>query len=119
MKNLADLKEFDYWLAVAKNNNISYNIFYGRVRRLGWEYKSAATTPPTLPARLKYKGLEYALYKGEDLLSVGTLEEIVEETGRTIESLKFMRTPTYKKRFQNSKKALQLVILDDEEDEGW
>lgn len=40
----------------------------------------------------------YALYKGDEYIADGTLEEIAEKTGRKLASLKWMLTPTAKKR---------------------
>lgn len=40
----------------------------------------------------------YALYKGDEYITDGTLEEIAEKTGRKLASLEWMLTPTAKKR---------------------
>lgn len=42
----------------------------------------------------------YALYKGEQNLADGTLEEIARKTGKTYRSLKWMTYPIYKRRIQ-------------------
>lgn len=49
---------------------------------------------------------EYALYKGEELICMGTAEHIAEVTGVKVRSVEWMRTPTYKKRASISVKVL-------------
>lgn len=61
---------------------------------------------------------EYALYKGDDLLAIGTVEEIAKETGTKIGTIKYYRSPCYRRRFER-RNALHrnvriLVPLDDE-----
>ncbi|WP_077247809.1 hypothetical protein [Bacillus sp. FJAT-27225] len=56
----------------------------------------------------------YALYKGDDFLSEGTIREISKETGKSIYFLRYMRTPTYAKRLVKSTSRLQLIPLDDD-----
>lgn len=48
---------------------------------------------------------EYALYKGEELLRIGTLEEIAEAENVQIKTIQFYMTPTYKKRIEKRKNA--------------
>lgn len=55
----------------------------------------------------------YALYKGDEYIADGTLEELSKKTGRKEASLKFMKTPSYYGRIGD--KALRLVSLDEEE----
>lgn len=43
----------------------------------------------------------WALYKGEEMLSVGTVKEIARDTGKKPNTLLFMTTPAYKKRAEN------------------
>ena len=57
----------------------------------------------------------YALYKGEELLADGTIEEISEQTGKRIKHLKFLTSPVYKKRCKPNGKAMQMVLLEDDE----
>ena len=40
----------------------------------------------------------YALYKGDEYIADGTLEEIAEKTGKKLASLKWMLTPAANKR---------------------
>lgn len=44
------------------------------------------------------KAAEYALYKGEKLLSIGTLDELQEKYKVKRETLYFYQTPAHRKR---------------------
>lgn len=55
----------------------------------------------------------YALYKGEQFIAEGTIREISRETGNTIDFLKYMTYPIYKKRSANSKNRLKMISLVD------
>ena len=54
---------------------------------------------------------EYALYKGDELLSIGTIKELAKEFGVGERSIKFYMTPTYKKR-TSERKGRRLVKID-------
>lgn len=51
---------------------------------------------------------EYALYKGDELLGLGTLQELSKQFGVKIKSLLFYQTPSYHKR-TSEKKGKRLV----------
>ena len=55
---------------------------------------------------------EYALYKGENLVSMGTMAEIAKETGKDIGQIRWYATPSARKR------NLSTVLVKLEEDEG-
>ncbi|WP_374965989.1 hypothetical protein [Lysinibacillus sp. RS5] len=55
----------------------------------------------------------YALYKGEQFITEGTIREISRETGKTIDFLKYMTYPIYEKRSVNGKNQLKMISLDD------
>lgn len=57
----------------------------------------------------------YALYKGEQFVADGTLQEISEATGKSVDFLKYMTYPIYEKRCRNGKNRLAMVLLDDEQ----
>ena len=58
---------------------------------------------------------EYALYKGDDLLYIGTLDEIAEKHGTKRSTIVFYGSPTHKKRQPN---GLALIKIDlENEDE--
>lgn len=59
----------------------------------------------------------WALYKGEDFITEGTIEEISKATNKTINHLKFMTYPVYEKRVEsrgNNDKCMRMISLDDE-----
>lgn len=53
---------------------------------------------------------EYALYKADDLLKIGTLDELAEFRKVKRETILFYATPTYRKR--TTEKGLRVVKLD-------
>ncbi|MFS0783576.1 hypothetical protein [Bacillus sp. 1P06AnD] len=56
----------------------------------------------------------YALYKGEEFITEGNIRQISIETKKTIDFLLYMTYPSYRKRIQNSKNRLNLVLLEDD-----
>lgn len=60
----------------------------------------------------------YALYKGDEFVTMGTIPEIARYTDKTIAFIKYMRTPSYEKRCADAKKRLRLLPLDEEEDKA-
>lgn len=56
---------------------------------------------------------EYALYKGEQILAIGTLEEIAASLDVAVETVKFYGMPSYLKRTKGNK-ARELVELEEE-----
>lgn len=46
---------------------------------------------------------EYAVYKGENLLCIGTVRECAESLGVLPATIKFYTTPTYQKRIDKRK----------------
>lgn len=53
----------------------------------------------------------YALYKGENLIADGTIQEIHERTGKKVDTLLSMTCPVYKKRIKNGKNRLCMTEL--------
>lgn len=53
---------------------------------------------------------EYALYKGDELLAMGTKREIAEQLGISVRSVSFYGTPAYAKRTseKNGRKLIEL-----------
>ena len=54
---------------------------------------------------------EYALYKGDDLLFIGTLEDIATELNVRKRTLMFYQSPTYAKRTSEDR-GRRLVRID-------
>lgn len=59
------------------------------------------------------KGKVYALYKGDHFLADGTIREISEKTGKTINHLRFMTKPAYKRRCKSGGNCQFMVLLDE------
>ncbi|CRK80335.1 hypothetical protein [Neobacillus massiliamazoniensis] len=55
----------------------------------------------------------YALYKGDQFISEGTIREISRETNKTVDFLKYMTYPVYQRRCGKGKKRLMMISLDD------
>lgn len=63
---------------------------------------------------------EYAVYKGESLLCIGTARECAEELNVRPETIRWYTYPTYQRRLakrKNPKNCLMVVKLEDDEDE--
>lgn len=64
---------------------------------------------------------EYALYKGEDIIGIGTAKELAEKLGIKPETIRFYATPTQKRRAaaaadpENQMIAVKIDENDDEE----
>lgn len=54
---------------------------------------------------------EYALYKGEDMLAMGTLDDIAAEMGVKRRTIIYYGTPSYEKRGRGNNKR-KLIRLD-------
>lgn len=61
------------------------------------------------------KAKEYALYKGDSILSIGTKKEIAEELQLKCETISFYSSPTYKNRGKGKNRKI-LIKLDECED---
>ncbi|WP_224771191.1 hypothetical protein [Metabacillus idriensis] len=62
---------------------------------------------------------EYAVYKGEDILCIGTIKECAEFMNVLPDTIKFYMTPSYLKRVAKRKKAknyITVIRLDDDND---
>ena len=66
--------------------------------------------------RMGRNAKEYALYKGETMLAIGTVNEIADEIGVKPETVHFYSSPTYQKRGSGKNRKV-LVALDESEDE--
>lgn len=58
------------------------------------------------------KPKEWALYKGEDLLSMGTVKEIAKDMNVDERTIRFYKTPTYLRRDKGNRRVL--VSLEEE-----
>ena len=55
---------------------------------------------------------EYALYKGEQMLTIGTLDELAAWKGVTRKTIQFYRYASYQNRAKNSKNRMIVIPLD-------
>lgn len=55
---------------------------------------------------------EYALYKGEKCLGIGSIRELAEQFNVQEKTIKFYLTPTYKKRVKESKNRKELILIE-------
>jgi len=60
------------------------------------------------------KKLEYALYKGDECLGIGTIQELSKQMRVKERTIRYYQTPQYKKRGrgEKSKKRRVLIKLD-------
>lgn len=58
------------------------------------------------------KEKEFALYKGDKLLSIGTKKNLAKEKNVKVETISFYGSPTYRKRTSKNK-GMRLVRLDE------
>lgn len=61
----------------------------------------------------KRKRWIYAMYKGDDIIAIGTSDEICKQLGINKMSFHRYRTKYYKKLLENSKNRRYVVKLDD------
>ncbi|MGB3161570.1 MAG: hypothetical protein WBA84_10020 [Carnobacterium sp.] len=59
---------------------------------------------------------EYALYKGENLLSIGTACEIAEQMNIAVRSVLYLQTKSYKKRGTGNNRRILVELKEKEED---
>lgn len=55
---------------------------------------------------------EYAMYKGDKLLYIGTSEELAKNHGVKRDTIYHFATPSYRKRRKNPENALTVIRLD-------
>jgi DNA-binding NarL/FixJ family response regulator len=57
---------------------------------------------------------EYALFKGEQMVAIGTVEEIAEERGVKPKTIQFYKSKVYQRRAKSEvNNRLQLIKLED------
>lgn len=63
--------------------------------------------------------VEYALYKGDNFLDIGTIKELSKRYDISVKTLRWYSTPCYKNKIKNKKniKSYVVVRIEDEEDE--
>ena len=63
--------------------------------------------------------VEYALYKGDNFLDIGTIKELSKRYDISVKTLRWYSTPCYKNKIKNKKniKSYVVVRIEDKEDE--
>ena len=100
-----------YWVNVARENGIKADTYYMRKKR-GMSDEEAATTPLIIKGGSKKPKKEYAVYKGDELIVVGTADECAEFLGVRRETIYFYASPSAENRNTRA-----IVLEDDEFDE--
>lgn len=62
------------------------------------------------------KHVEYALYKGDEFVDLGTAEELAKRRNVTVTHIHYLNTPTHKKR--RGEQALCAYKIEDDEEEN-
>ena len=57
---------------------------------------------------------EYALYKGDEFVAIGTSKQLAQLMNVKVETITFWSTPTYHKRIKNHNIATIVIKLGDE-----
>lgn len=65
------------------------------------------TTPARWDSRMK---IEYALYKGDEFLGIGTAEELASKYGGSASYIRWLSQPTALRRFEKSKGERKIVV---------
>lgn len=63
------------------------------------------------------KEKEYALYKGDTFIDLGTKKYLAEKMGVKISTIHFMTTPAYKKRIKDEDYSNAYICIRIEDDE--
>ncbi|RDW17652.1 hypothetical protein CWR48_13965 [Oceanobacillus arenosus] len=77
--------------------------------------QEAATRP--IRKRKNRNQVEYAVYRGEEMVAMGTAIECAEELGVTDKYITWMSTPSGQKRAKKWKNPTTVVKFDEEDDD--
>ena len=58
------------------------------------------------------KKQEYALYKGDEFIDLGTIQEIAKREGVKPKTILYYKTPAYKKKFRDDTNRKVLIKID-------
>lgn len=97
---------------IAIQNGISSTIYHQRLRR-GWTKEKAATKPVI---RIRKGTEEFAVYRGEEFICMGTLQECADHMGVSIKTMSFYTFPVYQRRVaerKNPRNYITVTELDD------
>ena len=61
---------------------------------------------------MKRKRQEYALYRGDEFIDVGTIQEIAQRQNVTPQTIHYYKSPAYKRKFKDDKNRKVLVKIE-------
>lgn len=102
---------------IARENGINSDVLYTRMKR-GWESERAVSQP--VGGTIQHNNQRMmAVYKGEELLAIGTLVELMYELNLTKGTLRYYTTPAHQRRIdkRNSKNSVVAFWLDDDDED--
>lgn len=100
-------------IELAVQNGISRDAYRSRIKR-GWSEQLAATKTP----RTSSTGTEeYVVYRGEEFICIGTLQECADHMGLSIKTMKFYTFPVYYRRIAERKNARNYITVTRLEDD--
>lgn len=94
------------YVKIAERNGIHYQLYSNR-RSNGWSKERASTEPKR---RRNANTGEVAIYRGDDLLVVGTAKECADELGVTLQYIQALTTPSRVKTQENRKDSHNATI---------
>lgn len=102
---------------IARERGISNDILYKRMTR-GWDFDRSINTKLRSHKRKNYSR-QMSVYKGEEEIAFGTVDEISEILNVKKETVLFYATPSNLKRIEarNSKNARIAFWLDDDDED--
>lgn len=99
-------------IETAAKNGISKSALWKRLT-LNWDKLMAITKKPAIRGKSatkhRWETEEYAVYKGDDFVTIGTVYEIAKELGVSVQTAKFYTYPAYKKRNKKNRIILDLI----------
>lgn len=96
-------------LKEAMKNGIKRSTYYARINELGWDKQKAMTTPPLRKPAKRYKEADYTVYKNDEIVAVGSLEECAKKLKVTEQYIRWLATPSGKKRLEKSDNPNNIV----------
>lgn len=94
---------------MARKHGVSPKNFYQR-KKLGWSEEKAATTKTMRRGRPSEDVKEYAIYRGDDLIVMGTATECAEFLGVKKHTIYWYASPSAENR------VTRAIRLDDDDD---
>lgn len=108
-------EEFKKWQQIAESNGISYRAFHNRVKKSKWSYEKAATVKP-IRKQTDTNNKDIAIYSGDKFLIWGKPREVAEKLGRTVRDVKWLCSPSVRKRFEDTENGLYGIYIEDDEE---